>query len=179
MQEPDPRVVRAAARGDAGAFETLVRGYQAPLWRFLCHLVGDPQLAEDLAQETFLRVHRRLRQFRFRSKFSTWVFAIARNAAIDALRSRQRRTRLLDALQPAGDVADPSTSVEVAAGVASLQPALREAFLLVEVVGLTYREAGETVGVPEGTVKSRVFRARSQLVAWLTAGEAEEAGGAL
>lgn len=171
MYEPDPRTVRAAARGDISAFEDLVHAYQAQVWRFLTHLLGDAALAEDVTQETFLRLHRRLRQYRFRSRFSTWLFAIARNAGVDALRSRQRRARLVQALPDELPVPDPAVAVEVAAGVASLPADTREAFLLVEVVGLTYREAGEAIGVPEGTVKSRVFRARRQLVAWLTAGE--------
>lgn len=170
MYEPDPRTIRAAARGDVGAFEKLVRGYQDPVWRFLTHLLSDAALAEDITQETFLRVHRRLRQFRFQSRFSTWVFAIARNAGVDELRARGRRARLLDALPADRPTAGPAGALELAEGVASLPEMLREAFLLVEVVGLTYREAGEAVGVPEGTVKSRMFRARRHLVDWLSAG---------
>lgn len=172
VHEPDPATVRAAAAGDLAAFETLVRGYQAHVWRFLRHLLGDAALAEDCTQETFLRMHRRLRTFRFRSKFSTWVFAIARNAGIDALRARQRRARLVDDLPRPRPAADPSGRVEVDAAVASLPDKLREAFVLVEVLGLTYTQAGDAAGAPEGTMKSRVFRAREQLVAWLQAGEA-------
>lgn len=172
MHEPDPSTIRAAARGDVGAFEELMNAYQAQVWRFLTHLLGDAALAEDITQETFLRVHRRLRQFRFRSRFSTWLLAIARNAGIDALRARQRQARLLEALPRGRPAADPAGAVEVAEGVASLAPLLRDSFLLIEVVGLTYREAGEVVGVPEGTVKSRVFRARAELVEWMTSGEA-------
>ena len=179
MYEPDPRTVRAAARGGVAAFEELMHGYQAQVWRFLSHLLGDAALAEDVTQETFLRVHGRLRQFRFRSRFSTWVFAIARNAGIDALRARERRARLVESLPSGQPSVDPAVAVEVTEGVASLPPLLREALLLVEVLGFTYREAGEAVGVPEGTVKSRVFRARQELVAWLTAEDGTEAGHAL
>lgn len=168
MEEPDPVVVRAAAAGDLGAFEQLVRAYQVPVWRFLRHLLTDAALAEDLTQETFLRAHQRLGTFQFRSKFSTWLFTIARHAGIDALRARQRRTRTEQALLPPPPAADPSLRSEVAASVASLTPLLREAFLLVEVLGLSYREVAQAVGVPVGTVKSRVFRARQQLVVWLS-----------
>lgn len=171
MEEPDPRIILAATAGDLAAFETLVRAYQAPVWRFLRHLVRDPGLAEDCTQETFMRVHRRLGSFSFRSKFSTWVFAVARNTGIDALRARERRDRLVDALPPPRPISDGSDRVEVAAAVGSLPRKLREAFVLVEVLGLTYREAGDAARAPEGTMKSRVFRAREQLVSWMQAGE--------
>lgn len=171
MEEPDPVTIRAAARGDMEAFETLVRAYQAQVWRFLRHLLGDAALAEDVAQETFLRVYRRLGSFGFRAKFSTWVFSIARNAGIDALRARERQERLVAALRPAEDRRDASTRAEIAASIATLSPKLREAFVMVEVLGLSYREVADSVGVPEGTVKSRVFRARAQLVAWMRAGD--------
>ena len=168
MEEPDPRTVRAAAKGDLAAFEALVRAYQAHVWRFLRHLLGDAALAEDCTQETFLRVHRRLATFRFRSKFSTWVFTIARNAGIDALRSRERRARLLEQLPPPRLAGDPVERVEVAAAVASLPEKLREAFVLVEVLGLSYQEAADMLGAPEGTVKSRVFSAMKRLREALT-----------
>src|SRR6185503_1351136 len=90
VEEPDPTVVRAAAAGDLEAFDALVRMYQQPVWRFLCRLVRDPALAEDLAQETFLRAFRKLDTFAHQSRFSTWLFQIARNAGIDALRRRDR-----------------------------------------------------------------------------------------
>jgi RNA polymerase sigma-70 factor, ECF subfamily len=175
VQEPDPHVIRAAADGDLAAFEVIVRAYQAHVWRFLRHLLADPALAEDVTQDTFLRVHRRLRSFQFRSKFSTWVFQIARNAGIDALRARERRSRLLRALPEQRPAPDPAGGVEAGLAVASLPVRLRESFALVEVFGLTYREAGEALRVPEGTVKSRVFHARRRLVAWLEAAEGGEA----
>lgn len=178
VEEPDPQTVRAAAAGDLAAFEALVRAYQAHVWRFLCHLLRDAALAEDVAQETFLRIHRRLRSFRHRSKFSTWVFAIARNAGLDALRARERRARLAGQVAPAAPAPDASGRVEVDAAVASLPHDLREAFVLVEVLGLTYRQAGEAADAPEGTMKSRVFRARQQLVDWMRAGEGDQMGAA-
>lgn len=177
MEEPDPRTIRAAARGDLAAFERLVRAYQGQVWRFLRHLLGDPTLAEDVTQETFLRVYRRLASFGFRSKFSTWVFSVARNAGIDALRARERRARLVGELAPPEPGRDPSAGAEIAASIAALSPKLREAFVMVEVLGFSYREVGEAVGAPEGTIKSRVFRARTQLVAWMEADRGEAGGG--
>ena len=173
MYEPDPEVIRAAAAGDTAAFEDLVHAYQAHVWRFLRHLLGDPTLAEDVTQETFIRIYRKLGTFRFRSKFSTWVFQVARNAGIDALRARGRRERLLKAVERSSRSSVPADDLrlEIEAALQSLTPKLREAFVLVEVLGFTYREAGTTLGIPEGTVKSRVFHAWEKLVSWLTVGE--------
>ena len=166
VEEPEPAVVRAAMDGDLAAFERLVRCYQAHVWRFLRHLLGDAALAEDVTQETFLRLYQRLPTFAGRSKFSTWVFRVARNAGVDALRAARRHDRLLAALPPPPPGPPPEARVEAMAALASLSPKLREALLLVEVFGFSYREAAEVLRVPEGTVKSRVFQARVRLVAW-------------
>jgi RNA polymerase sigma-70 factor (ECF subfamily) len=173
VEEPDPAVVLAAKAGDLRAFEVLMRAYQAPVWRFLRHLLADAELAEDTTQETFVRVHRGLRSFDGRSRFSTWVFQVARNAGIDALRARARRERLV--LSDPAEVASPEASHELEAALSSLDVELREAILVVEVLGLTYAEAAALVGVPAGTLKSRVHRARERLLGWMTA---EEAAGA-
>jgi RNA polymerase sigma-70 factor, ECF subfamily len=174
VQEPDPRVIRAAAEHDQAAFGEIVRAYQAHVWRFLRHLLNDDALAEDLTQETFIRIYRKLHTFQFRSKFSTWVLNVARNAGTDELRSRQRRARLVDALAtPPPPPRDPSLRIEVEEAVATLTPTLRETLLLVELFGFTYRETAEALGIPEGTAKRRVFDARKQLARELTvAGEA-------
>jgi RNA polymerase sigma-70 factor (ECF subfamily) len=179
VEEPEPAVVRAAAAGDLAAFELLVRRYQAHVWRFLRHLLGDAALAEDVTQETFLHLYRRLPTFAGRSKFSTWVFRVARNAGIDALRAVRRQDRLLEALPAPAPGPAPDARVEAMAAVASLSPKLREALLLVEVFGFTYREAAEVLAVPEGTVKSRVFQARLRLTAWRDAVAEEGRAGEL
>ena len=167
MHELDPRTIRAAARGDRSGFEEIVRAYQTPIWRFLTRYLGDAALAEDVTQETFLRVHRHLARFSFQSKFSTWLFSIARNAAVDAHRRRTRRERL-PLLAPApAPIGQPGPGAEIDAAIHELSPKLREALLLVEVLGLTYRETAEVLGIPEGTAKSRVFTARAEMVAFL------------
>jgi RNA polymerase sigma-70 factor (ECF subfamily) len=164
VQEPDPRVIRAAAEHDQAAFGEIVRAYQAHVWRFLRHLLNDDALAEDLTQETFIRIYRKLHTFQFRSKFTTWVFNVARNAGTDELRSRRRRARLVDAVAtPPPPAKDLSLRVEIEEAVATLTPTLREALLLVELFGFTYRETAEALGVPEGTAKRRVFDARKHL----------------
>lgn len=179
MEEPDPVAIRAAAAGDVAAFEQLVRAYQAPVWRFLRHLLGDPDLALDVTQDTFVRAYRRLDTFRFQSKFSTWLLQIARNAGVDAIRRNERHLRALHAAPAPPPPADAAASSELREALAHLSPKGREALLLVEVVGLTYREAGSVLGVPEGTVKSRVHSARERLVDWYAAGEpgADKASG--
>lgn len=177
MHEPDPATIRAAAAGDRRAFETLVREHQAVVIRFVRHLVGDA-LAEDVAQETFLRVHRRLRTFGFRSRFTTWLLQIARNAALDELRRGARRDRLTLVAPPPAPPASPDVRAELRAALASLSPTIVEALVLVEVFGYGYDDAGKLLGVPTGTVKSRVFQARRKLHEWQAAGEpATGAGG--
>lgn len=171
VHEPEPQAIRAAAAGDIAAFEQLVRSYQAPVWRFLGQLVGDNDLAEDLTQETFVRAYRRLGDFRFEAKFSTWLFRIARNIGIDALRQRGRQAALVSRLTPGAPGASPELHSEVTAAVLTLSPKLREALLLVEVVGLSCAEAAVVLEIPAGTVKSRLFLARRQLVGWFSAGE--------
>jgi RNA polymerase sigma-70 factor, ECF subfamily len=177
MEEPEPALIRAAAAGDLEAFERLVRLYQEPVWRFLRRLLGDAGMAEDVAQETFLRVFRRLPTFTFEARFSTWVFQIARNAGVDELRSRSRRIRLASLAPPAAPtVGMPEARAEIDAALASLPVELREAILLIEVLGLRYHEVARVLGVPVGTVKSRVFSARSRLHRWSTADEERASG---
>lgn len=170
MHEPDPATIRAAAAGDRRAFETLVREHQEIVVRFVRHLVGDSH-AEDVAQETFLRVHKKLGTFGFRCRFSTWLLQIARNAAVDELRRSARRDRLALVAPPPAPPSAPDVRAELRAALASLSPTIVEALVLVEVFGFGYEDAGRTLGVPTGTVKSRVFQARRKLHEWQAAGE--------
>jgi RNA polymerase sigma-70 factor (ECF subfamily) len=179
VQETDPALIRAAAAGDLDAFERIVRLHQQQVWRYLRRLLGD-DAAEDVAQETFLRVYRRLPTFTFQAKFSTWVFQIARNAGLDELRARRRRDRLAAAVTPAPP-ASPGPGearVEIDAALDTLPIDQREALLLVEVLGLRYGEVAAVLAVPEGTVKSRVFSARRHLARWARAGEPDPRPGA-
>jgi RNA polymerase sigma-70 factor (ECF subfamily) len=177
VQETDPAVIRAAMAGDLSAFEQIVRLHQQSVWRFLRRLLGDAATAEDITQETFLRVHRRLPDYAFRSSFTAWVFRIAHNAGVDELRARARRDRLAPALAASPSTAPATTGragearVELEAALATLPVDLREALLLIEVLGLRYAEAATVLSVPVGTVKSRVFTARMRLAAWARAGE--------
>lgn len=173
MQEIDPSLIRAASRGDVAAFEQIVRSCQQQVWRFLSRLLGDGSLAEDVSQETFVRVWHRLDSYSFEAKFSTWVFQIARNAGIDELRRRQRRARAIAVAGPLRHLsgAPQEVRVELSAALDSLPQDLREPLVLIEVLGLRYSEAATILNIPDGTVKSRVFHARQRLHAWSLTGQ--------
>lgn len=176
--EPDPAIVRAAQRGDVDAFAELVASLYEPVHRYLARLLTDAALAEDVAQETFVRCHRAIDRYQFEGRFTTWLVQIARNAGIDAIRRRARDARALDRLPAPSSPSDPAAAVEIDAALADLPTKLRDALVLVEVVGLRYREAATVLAVPEGTVKSRVAHARGQLLRWFAATD-EGADGAM
>jgi len=165
VQEPGPQLIAAARAGDTVAFEQLVRTYQTDVLRLALQIVRDRGAAEDAAQETFVRAFRFLRRYRGESKFSTWLFSIARNCALDELRRSTRGGR------PSDDVgldlddrdSDAQTGLEIREAIGALAVELREAVIFIDMFGMSYREVAAVTGVAEGTVKSRVHRARSLL----------------
>jgi RNA polymerase sigma-70 factor (ECF subfamily) len=173
MHDPDPRTLQRARGGDLPAFEELVRGYQAEVYRFAMHLTRDHPLAEDVTQETFLRAFRFIRGYRGTQRFGSWLFAIARNCSMDALRKRGHVAEVTD--DQVRVTPDASTRAELDTALAAVSQDHREAFLLVEVFGLSYQEAGDVLGVAVGTVKSRMFRAR-QALCQAIAGDEEASG---
>jgi RNA polymerase sigma-70 factor, ECF subfamily len=140
VNDPDPRTLTRAREGDIGAFEDLVRQYQADVWRFAYHFTRDRSLADDVTQEAFLRAFRFLRGFRGDSKFTSWLFRIARTTT------------------------DPQARVELHAALDAVSAEHREPFMLVEVFGLSYQEAADVLGVRVGTIKSRMHRARRAMM---------------
>jgi RNA polymerase sigma-70 factor (ECF subfamily) len=157
--------VHRARGGDLTAFEDLVRAHQADVYRLALHLVRDPPTAEDVTQEAFVRAYRSLRRFRGGSKFSTWLFRITRNCAVDAIRRRERRRTYEQAAQEREvPIEEPSLRLALEQAIEALAPELREPFVLIEVVGLSYDEAAAVLGAPIGTLKSRMHRARRVLV---------------
>lgn len=155
------QVVLRARRGDAGAAAAFVRATQADVWRLCAHL-GSPAQADDLTQDTYARAFASLHRFLGRSSARTWLLSIARRVCADAVRSAVRERR---AVSPAArSVEDPAGSVAVRALVAALEPERREAFVLTQVVGLSYAEAADVCSCPVGTIRSRVARARADLV---------------
>jgi RNA polymerase sigma-70 factor (ECF subfamily) len=154
-----------------------VRETQADVWRLCAHL-SDRQAAEDLTQETYLRALPALRGFEGRSSLRTWLLSIARRVCADHLRARKRRPLVLvgeDA--ELADLARDGHHDEVGGTVAAqdvldrLDPGRREAFVLTQLIGLPYAEAAEVVGCPVGTIRSRVARARADLVEALVAAD--------
>jgi len=170
LPQPDPGVLRKAQRGDERAFSILVRAYEQPVYNYVLRLTGDRVLAEDLTQEVFLRVYQGLPSFSLRSRFTTWLFQVTKNRVLDELRARERRPRAVVALEdvPPLEVVDaPLERAEaidaVWRAVESLNPDLKMALLLRDVVGLSYTEIAETLEITLATVKWRIYKAREEV----------------
>jgi RNA polymerase sigma-70 factor (ECF subfamily) len=176
MREADDWILVARARaGDDAAFRALITRYRDPVVHFCYRMVRGRQDAEDLAQETFIRLHRHLNRLTPRAKFSTVVFGIARNLTLNHLRDTGRRdrhltSRLEDLDTPAGPVHRPDVRAEAAElgalieeGLNRLTPDHREILLLREMEDLDYDAIAQLLGCRRGTVKSRLARAREQL----------------
>ena len=178
MEEPDPHVIRAAKAGDLKAFESLVRAYQADVYRFVLHLTGQPSSAEDVTQDCFVRAYRFLKRYRGDSRFSTWLFSIARNCVYDEFRRAGRRGRLNDSIE-AHDLteaqSDATSAVEVREALATLPPELRESVVIIDMFGFSYREAAHLTGTPEGTLKSRAHRGLERLISMIGPHSEEQA----
>jgi RNA polymerase sigma-70 factor (ECF subfamily) len=164
------RLAAAAVDGDPLAAAALVRATQSDVWR-LCAALGDRQSADDLTQETYLRAFGSLHRFEGRSSLRTWLLSIARRVCADAVRSRRRRRLTLvredaelEALGAGSDADQVGEGAAVADLLARLDPDRREAFVLTQLLGLPYAEAAEVAGCPVGTIRSRVARARADLV---------------
>ncbi len=168
------RFAADAAAGDPLAAAAFVRATQTDVWR-LCAALGDRDSADDLAQETYLRAFGSLHRFEGRSSVRTWLLAVARRVCADALRVRRRRPTLVRVEPAEVEVGDGADRVGEHAAVGDLlgrlDPDRREAFVLTQVVGLSYAEAAEVAGCPVGTVRSRVARARADLVTALDDGD--------
>lgn len=157
----------SAQNGDPVAQAAFVRATQSQVWRFVASLV-DQDSADDLTQETYLRAFRALPQFEGRSSATTWLLGIARRACADHLRAvvRRRRlgTRLADEATLGAPHPDPAGEVSAEQLLARLSPERREAFALTQLLGLSYEQAAAVQQVPVGTIRSRVARARAELV---------------
>jgi RNA polymerase sigma-70 factor (ECF subfamily) len=156
---------QAARDGDPVAVTALVRATQSDVRRLCAHLV-DAASADDLAQETYERALRALPSYEARAPFRPWLLSIARRTCADALRRRTRRRRLLTRLQGGLEDTLPDRSGDVIVDdlLARLDPDRRAAFVLTQVLGLSYADAAAACEVPVGTIRSRVARAREDLV---------------
>ncbi len=180
----DLEVVALARRGQERAHRELLRRYERPVFSLLYRMLRDRELAEDLSQETFVKALNALDSYRPEFKFSSWIFKIANNAAIDHLRRRELDTLSLEgsphaatpeameatALQlgdrgesPLDIVAAKELGGEIEAAIARLRPEYRSCILLRHVEGHAYEEIAEILDLPLGTVKTYIHRARNEL----------------
>ena len=163
----DVALMLRAAADDLDAFSALVRKHERHLANFFSRN-GVLRDVEDLAQLTFLKLHRMRRGYRPTAKFTTFLYLLARQVLVDHVRASQRRARLHEAAGREMDATEPAPrhrgeAEDVQAALASLSPALRETVVLVVMQGLAYHEAAEVLRVPVGTVKSRVSAALRQM----------------
>jgi len=176
--DPDAELVSRWQAGDASAFEALVRRHERRVFRLLLRMLGTREEAEDAAQEAFLSLHRHGHRFRGEARFSTFIYRVAANAALNRRRSLGRaraREKELALRQAAGtdlpaSPRDPEGSASGAQLQARIQDALLElpddlrmAVVLYDIEGQSYKEIAQALGIPEGTVKSRIHRARNAL----------------
>ncbi|MFW6108543.1 MAG: RNA polymerase sigma factor [bacterium] len=178
---PDEELVAQARRGDDAAFGALVRRHQDGLFNGICRMVGRREDAEDLAQEVFVKAYRHIARFEGRSSFYTWVYSIAVNVVISHRRKQSTRRRQstvsLDAIvgddgpfEVMDDAAGPDrvsqqheVGERIEQAIAQLEDDQRDIVVLRDIEGFSYEEIGELLGLPQGTVKSRLHRARLAL----------------
>jgi RNA polymerase sigma-70 factor (ECF subfamily) len=169
--DDEERLVARAREGDRRATERLLRAHQPKVYAVCRRLTGSDADALDATQEALIAIVRGLPRFDGRSRLSTWIYRIATNASLDELRRRSRRATpgLDDDLSEMVDhrSADPSTTIadrdEVDAALAQLAPEFRAAVVLRDICTLDYAEISDVLGVPPGTVRSRIARGRAQL----------------
>ena len=180
----DQDIVALARAGEEAAYRELIRRYERPLFSLLYRMVRDRELAEDLSQETFVKALNAIESYRPEFKFSSWIFKIANNAAIDHLRRRELDTLSLEgsphaetpeaveatALQIGDRQESPLDTVEarelggqIERAIAQLRPEYRSCILLRHVEGRAYEEIAEILNLPLGTVKTYIHRARNEL----------------
>ncbi len=180
----DQEVVALARIGREAAFRELVRRYERPIFSLIYRMVRDRELAEDLAQETFVKAINAVASYRPEYKFSSWIFKIANNATIDHLRKRELSTlsiegsphaqtpEAMDATALQLGTRDPGPLEElearelggaIEAAIGELRPEYRSCILLRHVEGRPYEEIAQILGLPLGTVKTYIHRARHEL----------------
>lgn len=178
-QKTDRELFEAARQGDAEAFGVLVRRHQKRIFRLAVHMLKDPAEAEDVTQDTFVRAYGALARFDGRSEPFTWIYRIAVNLSLNAIRSRNSRRagpaaddpriegQLVDRNATSGDPAGSASDRQLAAalldGIDSLSETLRTTLILVAVEGLSHGQAAEILGCPEGTIAWRVHETRRKL----------------
>jgi RNA polymerase sigma-70 factor, ECF subfamily len=161
------RLLVQARDGDRLALAAAIRLSQGEVWRLASHLVG-PTQADDVTQDVFIRAWRALPSFRAEASGRTWLLSIARRACADAVRGQARWRRLTERLHSQRVRGEATPALDETHGIgeliARLPDAQREAFVLTQITGCSYAEAAELCGVQIGTIRSRVSRARAELI---------------
>jgi RNA polymerase sigma-70 factor (ECF subfamily) len=181
---PDADVVTLAQQGREDAFRELIRRYERPVFSLIFRMVRDSATAEDLSQDTFIKILNAIDKYRPEFKFSSWLFKIAHNIAIDFLRRRQLDTISIDGSPHAATAAEAEASTfdidsggenaldamaakelgsAIERAIGALRPEYRSCIMLRHVEGRSYEEIAATLDLPLGTVKTYIHRARSQL----------------
>jgi len=176
MDAADELVVVRCQLGEREAFRELVERWHAPLWTFLRRMTGDAGRSDDLAQDVWVRVVRGLPRLAKPDRFPAWIFTLARRAVVDELRQAYQRPgsepeQVLDGADrstPADEVGALLDRLELDRALATLTPRDREAVVLFHLADLPLADVAQVLAVPEGTVKSRLHRARAQLRAELS-----------
>jgi RNA polymerase sigma-70 factor, ECF subfamily len=188
LQATDPDLIALARKGSEKAYRELLGRYQRPVFSLVYRMVRDRELAEDIAQETFVKVFNHLGSYNPKYKFSSWIFKIASNLAIDHLRKKEPETISLDGSRHARTADEVEATritvaskdenpeefleakelgAEIEQAIGHLRAEYRTAILLRHVEGRPYEEIAEIMDVPLGTVKTYIHRARSELRASL------------
>lgn len=184
ISDIDEKIIESVLDGDVNAFEALVTKYEKTVYNLALRMTGNAEDAADMTQETFLKAYRSLKSFRGESKFSVWLYRICSNVCLDFLRSKSRKSA--DSLTVENDEGeeteldvpddsfDPQRQLEISLtreaiqrGLDSLSHDQREILLLREINGLSYEEISEVLGIELSTVKTRIFRGRKRLAAFL------------
>jgi RNA polymerase sigma-70 factor, ECF subfamily len=185
----DAELVASALKGSQDAYRELVTRFERPVYSLIARMVQDPATAEDLAQEAFVKAYRSLRSYDPSRKLSSWLFKIAHNTTIDHLRRNALETVPLEAppdqeegrgglaaVLADGSVENPAAAAErrdmarsLERAIARLRPEYREAVVLFYIEGASYQEICEVTGLPLGTVKTNLHRARKELAEEMTA----------
>jgi RNA polymerase sigma-70 factor (ECF subfamily) len=163
--------VDASVAGDRGAMQRLYEHCSGRVYALMVRMVGR-QDADDLTQQVFLQMFRKLAQFKGQSKLETWLYRIATNEALQYLRRKQRHAMAPLVVEPVAEATDRIATTEesqlLETAMSRIEPELRAILLLKEQQLLSYREIAESIGIPEGTVGSRLNRARRELREQLT-----------
>jgi RNA polymerase sigma-70 factor (ECF subfamily) len=170
-EQPDSELVRQIQSGDDAGFDELMRRYKRPVMNFAFRMLGNAEDAEDIAQDIFVRVYQKLNTYRTETKFSTWLFAMARNAAIDRMRWRARHpTKSIESTPEIAMVSGTTEAVgareiggQIAAAVARLPEDQRTALVLCEYRGMSYAEIAGVMRCSQKSVESRLYRAKQTL----------------